>query len=193
MNSESNIKVIAKEFAHYSRRAFLNNKSIDDLIDDFLAILALKVDMCLIDLEHEDEDDSQTEEFITMTKTLKKVLKLISKAKQNKIKINTLSREEINEATEDLINYLTKESTKSKYVEEIIKYDYTYDVRESFINVANNYFINKEQGQELFKEYELITNKEDEDKNKEIEDEEADNEDENKEIEDELMTNKEEW
>ena len=105
---------------------------------------------------------------------------------------NTLNREEINESTKDLINYLTKESTKSKYVEEIIKYDYTTNVRESFIYVANNYFINKEQGQELFKEYELITNKEDEDKvEKRIEDEEADNEDENKEIEDELMTNKE--
>ena len=132
---------------------------------------------------------TQTEEFITMTKTLNKVLKLISKAKHNKMKINdyienTLNREEINESTKDLINYLTKESTKSKYVEEIIKYDYTTNVRESFIYVANNYFINKEQGQELYKEYELITNKEDE--------EEADDEDENKKIEDELITNKEE-
>lgn len=151
MNSESYIKVIAKVFANYARKAFIDNESIDKLVDDFLSILALKVDMCLIDLEHEDEDDSQTEEFTTMTKTLKKVLKLISETKQNEIE-----NKELIESTEYLIEYLTKESTKSKYIKEIIDNDYCYDIRENFVKVAYNYFTNNEQGQKLFRAYKLI-------------------------------------
>ncbi|KAK8896555.1 hypothetical protein M9Y10_014463 [Tritrichomonas musculus] len=151
MNSEFCIKVIVKVFSNYARKAFIDNESIDKLIDDFLSILALKVDMCLIDLDEDDSDDSQTEEFTTMTKTLKKVLKLISEEKQNKIE-----NKELIESTEYLIEYLTKESTKSKYIKEILDNDYCYDIRENFVKVAYDYFINNEQGQKLFRAYKLI-------------------------------------
>lgn len=110
--------------------------------------------MCFID-EDNDKDDSQTEEFITMMKTLDHVLKLICEAKLNKREIKNFIEKEINEATEELINYLTKESAKRQYLKEF-RSEYRNDVRESFIDVAINCFINEKQEQKLFKANNII-------------------------------------
>lgn len=78
-------------------KLFIDYKSVDKLVNDFLDILSLKVDMCFID-EDDNNDDSQTEEFITMTKTLDHVLKLICEAKLNKREIKNYINKEINKA-----------------------------------------------------------------------------------------------
>ena len=163
MSYESCIKYITKVFANYSRKAFLNNNYyILEMTNDYLSILACKVNMCDLDGTEEGyEDDSNTNEYLTMSKTLIKVLNLIRKAKNNNIDIKdytdtTLYEKEVNEATEYLIDYISKEITNIN-TQNDLKNECEDDIRITFINIVYDYFTNNEQGQKLFKIYKLIT------------------------------------